>query len=46
MEVRDRKCVALLQGSEMSAGWHFRNVILGLDCCRIAILTICLWPNG
>ena len=44
VEVRDRKYVALLQESEMSAGSHFMNLILGLDCCRIAALTVCLWP--
>ena len=46
MEVRDRKYVAMVQGSLMSAGWQFRNLILGLDCCRVATLTVCFWPNG
>ena len=27
--------VALLKGSEMSAGLHFRNLILNINCCRI-----------
>ena len=46
MEFRDKKCVALLQGSDMSAGWHSRNKILGIYCCRIEALNAHLWPNG
>ena len=45
MEVMDRNYALLLQGSEMSAGWHFRNLILGLDFCRIVVLTVCLKHN-
>ena len=29
VEFRDKKFAAMLQGSEMSAGWHSRNLILG-----------------
>ena len=27
--------VALLQGSEMSAGFHYRGLILGIQCFRV-----------
>ena len=30
----------------MSVGWHFMNLILGLDCCGIATVTVCPWPIG
>ena len=35
MEFRDKKHVALFQGSDMSAGGHSRNSTLGIDCYRI-----------
>ena len=35
MEIRDKKYVTLLQESEMSAGWHSRNLTLDVNCCRI-----------
>ena len=40
MEIRDKKCVALLQGSEKSAGWHSRHLILTIGCYRTATLTV------
>ena len=37
--------VALLQGSEIAAELHSRNLILGINCFRISITWI--WrPNG
>ena len=44
MEIRDRKCIALVQ--EMSAGWHFRHLILGIVCCGTAAVTKYPWPSG
>ena len=38
IEIRDRKCVALLQGIKKSAGWHFRHLILAIGCCGTAAL--------
>ena len=38
----DKNHVGLFQGSEMSAGWYSRNLIL--VCCRKATLTAHLWP--
>ena len=32
MEIRDKMYVALLLGSEMSAGWHFMSLQSGLNC--------------
>ena len=46
MGFSDEKFVALFQVSEMLAGRHSRNLILGKDCCRIASLTAYLLPNG
>ena len=43
--LRDKKYVALLQGSEISAGWLSRNLILGTNCCRIMKLIAYQWPN-
>ena len=35
------------QLKEMSTGWHSRNLILAIYCCRIAMFTTCLlWTNG
>ena len=31
-EIQGQNYVALLQGSEMSAGFHSRNLILGIEC--------------
>ena len=28
------------------AGWHSRNLKLGIDSCRIAIITTYIWSNG
>ena len=39
-QIRDKKFVTLLQGSEMSAGWHSRNLISGRNCSRIAAHTV------
>ena len=38
--------VALLQGREMSALSHSRNLILSICCFRITALNVCQWPNG
>ena len=46
VEFRDKKYVALLQGSEIPGGRHFRNLIFWGNCYRIVILISCLWPNG
>ena len=46
MEIRDKKCVALLHGSEKSAGWHPRHLMLAIGCYRTVALTIYPWPNG
>ena len=35
MGLSDKKCVAVFQVSKMSAGRHFRNLILAIDSCRI-----------
>ena len=46
MGLSDKKYSALSQGSETSVGWHSRNLILGLACCRKVSLTTYLWGNG
>ena len=38
--------VALLQGSEIAAELHSRNLILGINGFRISILNVQWWPNG
>ena len=43
MGFSDKKYSALSQGSETSVGWHSRNLILGLVCCRKVSLTTYLW---
>ena len=42
MEFKGKKYVALLQGSEMSAGLHFRNLILANNSYWIATIILCL----
>ena len=42
---RGKNYVALFQGSKMSAGQHFRNFILGIQCCRLFILIVYQWPD-
>ena len=32
--------VALLQGSEISAGFHYGNMILGIQCFRLIVMGI------
>ena len=46
IEIRDTKCVKLLQGSEMSVGWHIINLILGSFFCQMAAVVPSLWPSG
>ena len=46
MEFRDKNHGALRQGSDMLAGWHFRNLILGIDCYRTVTRIVYLWPKG
>ena len=46
MELKGKTYVALVQGSEMSAGLHSRNLMLDINCCRISTVTANLWPNG
>ena len=47
IEIRDRKCAALLQGSEMSAGdIHFISLRLGLGSCQMATLVVSPWSSG
>ena len=41
-----QKVRSLLQGSEKSAGWHSRHLILAIGCNRTAALTVYPWPNG
>ena len=38
MEFMDK--MMLLKGSEMSAGLHFRNLILNINCCRTTALIL------
>ena len=38
--------VALLQGSEMPAGFHHRNSVLGLLCFRLFASNVYQWSNG
>ena len=40
MEYQDKKYVALVQGSEMSAGWHFRNLTLRKDFYKITFINV------
>ena len=35
----------MFQGSEMSAGFHSRNLILGI-CFRLIMLNVCQWYEG
>ena len=46
IEIRDKKCVALPQGSEMSVGLHFMSLIIrscsgGMAAVAVAIFVIC-----
>ena len=36
----------MLQGKEMSAGFHSRNLILGIECFRLIMLNVCQWYEG
>ena len=45
IEIRDKKCVTLLGGSEMSVGWHFISLILGFWSCRMAAVAVSPWPS-
>ena len=40
MEIRDKRCVSLLQGSEKSAGWYTRHLVLAIGCYRTEGLTV------
>ena len=42
MGLSDEKYAPLNHVSEMSEGGHSRNLILGIDCCKIATLTMYL----
>ena len=42
IEIRDKKCVALLQGSEMLVRLHFMSLILGFWSCGMAAVTVYL----
>ena len=44
MEIRDEKSAALLQGSEKSAGWYSKHLVLAIGFYRTA-LTGYPWPN-
>ena len=44
--IQGQNYVALLQGSTMSAMLHSSNLILGIECFRVPILDVCLWPKG
>ena len=46
LNLGDKNYVALVQGSEMSAGWYSRNSMLDIYCCGKATFTVYLWPNG
>ena len=38
--------MALLQGNEMSVGWHFISGILGLCSCQATAKLLSPWPSG
>ena len=38
--------VVIIQGNEMSAAFHYRGWILGINCFRLTSLDIYQWPNG
>ena len=40
--IQGQNYVALLQGSDMSAGFHSRNLILGI-CFRLIMLNVYQW---
>ena len=40
MELSDKKYVTLFQVSKMSAGRHYRNLILATDSSRTRIVTL------
>ena len=44
MEFRDKIMFHCLQGTEMSAGLHFRNLIFDTKSCRIKSTLVDRWP--
>ena len=46
MEIRVKKFVALVQGSEKSAGWYSRHLVFGIGFYRKATLIGYPWPHG
>ena len=44
--IKRQNYVALLQGSEMSAGFHYRNFILCISCFRLIASNTTQWSNG
>ena len=46
IEINDKKCEALLQGSEISVRLHFMSLILGFYSCRMAAVSVYPWASG
>ena len=40
MEIQGQNCVALLQGSKMSADLHSRSLILGMNCFTVSTMNV------
>ena len=46
IKIRNRKCVAWLQRSEISVAWYFISLTSGFCSCRMTAVTMYPWPNG
>ena len=46
IEIKNKKCVALLQGREMTVGQHVISFILGFCSGEMAVIIETPWPSG
>ena len=45
-EIQGQNYVALLQGSEITTGFHYRSWILDIQGFRLVAMNVHWWPNG
>ena len=46
MEFNDKIMLDCFRENEMFAGFHYRNLILGIKWSKLISLNVCQWSNG
>ena len=46
MEFNDKIMLHCFRENEIFAGFHYRNLILGIKCSKLISLSVCQWSNG